>query len=314
VSIAACLLLYSLVVLLLGPPLLRWLTDSGHAPHLGVAAWLTAIVSVLLSWVAALGFAVVEVVRRWDHPGPLIASCLAWLRGVVSGEAGIVPQIVVVGSAIAVGVAAAVATVRLMHAWRAMRCRAHQHAHDVRLVGHRTDDSDVVVIDAPRPAAYCVSGRPPAIVVTTAALSALDEPQLAAVLAHERAHLAGHHPTVMTCLRGLATVFPRVTLMAEGAHHVSRLLEMCADDAAARRHGSRALLSGLIALCSCGPAEALGAADVAVLARANRLAAAPAQLVRTRTQAALISAVAILGSGPVIIAALAASGALLCGA
>jgi Zn-dependent protease with chaperone function len=314
VSIGACLLLYSLVVLVVGPPLLRRLTGSGHAPHLGVAAWLTAIGSVLLSWAAALLFTVVEVVRRGNHPGVLIVSCLAWLRGAVAGEAGIVPQIVAVGSAAAVGVAAAVATVRLMGAVRAMRCRAHEHAHDVRLVGYRTHDSDVVVIDAPRPAAYCVSGRPPAIVVTSAALSALDEPQLAAVLAHERAHLAGHHPTVMTCLRGLATVFPRVALMTEAAHHVSRLLEMCADDAAARRHGSRALLSGLIALCSAAPAEALGAADVAVLARANRLAAAPAELVRTRTQAALLSAVAILGCGPLIIAALAASGALLCGA
>ena len=46
----------------------------------------------------------------------------------------------------------------------------------------------------PEPAAYCVSGRPPAIVVTTAALGALDDRQLDAVVAHERAHLAGHHP------------------------------------------------------------------------------------------------------------------------
>lgn len=313
-SIAACLLLYSLVVLLVGPPLLRRLTDSGQAPRLGVAAWLTAIVSVLLSWVAALVVAVVEVVRRWDHPGLVVASCLAWLRGVISGEAGIVPQTVVSGSVIAVGVGAVVATVRLMHALRAMRCRAHKHAHDVRLVGHQTDDSDVVVIDAPRPAAYCVSGRPPAIVVTSAALVALDEPQLAAVLAHERAHLAGHHPTVMTCLRGVATVFPRVALMTEGAQHVSRLLEMCADDAAARRHGSRTLLSGLIALCSSGPAEALGAADVAVLARAKRLAVSQAEPLRTPTQAALVSVVALLGSGPLIIAALSASGALMCAA
>lgn len=313
-SIAACLLLYSLVVLLVGPPVLRRLTHSGQAPRLGVAAWLTAIVSVLGSWIAALVVAVVEAVHRWDQPGLVLASCLAWLRDAVSGEAGVVPQTVVLGSAIVVGVGAAIASVRLMRELRAMRCRAHQHAHDVRLVGHQTNDSDVVVIDAPRPAAYCVSGRPPAIVITSAALVALDEPQLAAVLAHERAHLTGHHPTVMTYLRGVATVFPRVTLMTEGAQHVSRLLEMCADDAAARRHGSATLLSGLIALCSSSPAEALGAADVAVLARAKRLAGSPAEPLSTRTRAALVSVVVLLGAGPLIVAALSASGALMCAA
>jgi Zn-dependent protease with chaperone function len=40
---------------------------------------------------------------------------------------------------------------------------------------------------------YCVPGRLPTIVVTTGALAVLEPEQLAAVLAHERAHLAGRH-------------------------------------------------------------------------------------------------------------------------
>ena len=51
-----------------------------------------------------------------------------------------------------------------------------------------------VVLDDPRPAAYCVAGRPAAIVVTSGALAVLDQPQLEAVLAHERAHLAQRPP------------------------------------------------------------------------------------------------------------------------
>lgn len=43
------------------------------------------------------------------------------------------------------------------------------------------------------PAAYCVAGRYPTVILTTGALRALDPDQLDAVLAHERAHLAGHH-------------------------------------------------------------------------------------------------------------------------
>ena len=42
-----------------------------------------------------------------------------------------------------------------------------------------------------QPAAYCVPGRPATIVLTSGALAVLDPAQLTAVLAHERAHLAG---------------------------------------------------------------------------------------------------------------------------
>ena len=44
-----------------------------------------------------------------------------------------------------------------------------------------------------QPAAYCVAGRQPTVILTTAAVQALDPGQLDAVLAHERAHLAGRH-------------------------------------------------------------------------------------------------------------------------
>jgi Zn-dependent protease with chaperone function len=159
-----------------------------------------------------------------------------------------------------------------------------------------------------------VSGKPAVIVVTTAALAALDDGQLRAVLAHERAHLAGHHPHVVAVVRGLATVFPNLTLMTEGAKQVSRLLEMCADDAAARRHGRRALLSGLVALSGTAPAAALGAADVAVVARAERLSTPWTYLARARTRAALTSTVTLMAAGPLITVALAASGVLMCGA
>jgi Zn-dependent protease with chaperone function len=181
------------------------------------------------------------------------------------------------------------------------------------MVGRRTAERDVVILDAAEPAAYCVSGRPPAIVVTTAALGALDDRQLDAVVAHERAHLAGHHPHVVAALRSLAAAFPRLALITDGAQQVSRLLEMCADDVAARRHGRGALLSGLLALSGVAPAGALGAADIAVLARAERLTAPRAQLARVRSQAALTSTVTAMVAGPLISVALAASGVLMCG-
>jgi uncharacterized membrane protein/Zn-dependent protease with chaperone function len=300
ISVVVGLLLYSTAMLFAAPPLLRALTHSGNAPRLGVVTWLSAIGTVMGSWLATAVMVVIEVVTQWTHRRTVAASCLARLQRTISGDAGIAPQITLVVIAATVTVAAAITGVRLARALRGMRTRAYEHARAVRLVGHRTAQSDVVMVEAATPAAYCVEGRPPAIVVTTAARAALDDRQLAAVLAHERAHLAGHHAVIVRALRALASMLPRLTLINEGAQQVSRLLEMCADDVAARRHSSRALLSGLITLCTTAPAEGLAAADLAVLARAERLAKPPQESVKVRARLALTSVIAIMVAGPLI--------------
>jgi uncharacterized membrane protein/Zn-dependent protease with chaperone function len=300
ISVVVGLLLYSIAMLVAAPPLLRALTCSGNAPRLGVATWLSAIGTVVGSWLATAVLIIVEVISHWAHPRTIAASCLARLQRTISGDAGIAPQITLVVIAAGATVAAAITGVRLATAVLGMRARAHEHARAVRLVGHRTSEADVVMVEASKAAAYCVAGRPPAIVVTSAARAALDDRQLAAVLAHERAHLAGHHAVIVSALRALAAVFPRLNLITEGAQQVSRLLEMCADDVAARRHSSRALLSGLITLCTAGPAEALAAADLAVVARAERLARPPQESVRVKTRAALAGVIAIMAAVPLI--------------
>lgn len=300
ISVVIGLLLYSMAMLVAAPPLLRALTYSGNAPRLGVATWLSAIGTVVGSWLATAVLVIVEVISHWTHPRTVAASCLARLQRTISGDAGIAPQITLVVIAAAATVAATITGVRLATAVLGMRARAHEHARDVRLVGHRTCEADVVMVEAVKAAAYCVAGRPPAIVVTSAARAALDDRQLAAVLAHERAHLAGHHAVIVSALRALAAVFPRLSLITEGAQQVSRLLEMCADDVAARRHSSRALLSGLITLCTTAPAEALAAADLAVVARAERLARPPQESVKVKTRAALAGVIAIMAAVPLI--------------
>lgn len=304
-NIAIFLLLYSLAMLVAGPPLLRELTRHGHAPRFGVAAWLTAIATVLLTWLVAAGMTLIAVASHWIYPRALVESCLVRLRGVVT------PSITLGAIGAVVALLAAVSSVRLASTVSRMRARARAHAEAVRMVGHRNGDG-YVIVDAAEPAAYCVAGRPPAIVVTSAALAALDEKELAAVLAHERAHLNGRHSLVVTTLRGLAAILPKLTLMREGASEVSRLLEMCADDASARRHGSGVLLSGLITMCRATPARALAAADVAVLARADRLAVPPGDPAIARARAALISIITVMVFAPAMTAALAASGVLTC--
>jgi beta-lactamase regulating signal transducer with metallopeptidase domain len=313
VSVAACLLLFSFGVLAVGPPVLRRLTQTGDAPRLGVAAWMTAIASVLVSWAAATTFTLADVVHHWNHPGSVLAHCLATLRGLAAGNAGTALQL---GMLILVGLGAAAVTIgaaRFMRMLMRMRNQTHGHASAVRLVGRRQAGLDAVVIDAPEAAAYCIAGRPHAVVITSAALATLTKPQLEAILAHERAHLDGRHPEIVAVARSLAKTFPRLRLMTEGAHHISRLLEMCADDAAAREHGRQPILDGILALTGATPVPsgALGAAGVAVLARAERLAdARDAGVGRGALTAAVI---AMTAGGPLAALLLAASGTFMCG-
>jgi beta-lactamase regulating signal transducer with metallopeptidase domain len=312
VSVAACLLLYSMVVLVVGPPVLRRLTQTGYAPRLGVAAWMTAIGSVLVSWAAATLFALADLVHHWNHPGSVLAHCLATLRGLAAGNAGTALQLGLLIFAGLGAVTVAVSAARLVRMLVRMRSQTHGHASALRLVGRRLTGLDAIVIDAPEPAAYCIAGRPHAVVITSAALATLTKPQLTAILAHERAHLDGRHPEIVAVARSLAATFPGLRLMTEGAHHISRLVEMCADDAAAGEHGPQPILDGILALTGAAPAPsgAMGAAGVAVLARAERLATARAELGRQALTAAVI---AMTAGGPLATVVLAASGMLMCG-
>lgn len=313
-SVAVCLLLYSFAVAMLAPGVLLRLTRSGTLPRLGVVAWLAAMVSVVASWVTAAASLIVALTRYWDQPGRLASGCFAALRRLVDGGSGALVQ------AGLFTLAAAAAGALGILGWRwgrsLWRARAHSrgHAERARVIGRRVDGVDAVVVDTPERAAYCVAGRPDTIVVTSAALDALTDRHLQAVLAHERAHLAGRHHHVLAFARALAAAVPRVTLFSKGAREVAMLLEMSADDAAARSHGSQTLLDALLALSAGAPTPhgAVGAAGTEVLARAERLAAPFAARNQWSTRLLLTATTLLIAGGPLITAALTAVGVMWC--
>ncbi len=313
-TVAICLLLYSLVVAVFGPRLLVRLTRAGVAPRLGIAAWLMAAGTVLASWTAATVAVTVELVRNWTQPQVLLTACVTTLQGVAAGDAGVVLQY-------GLGALTTVALVALaVLAWRwgcsVVRARTHTHRHAsmARVVGRRMTAEDAVILDAPERVAYCVAGRPHTIVVSSAALAALDEDHLEAVLAHERAHLSGRHHLLLAATRGLATTLPRVELFTTAAAEVAKLLEICADDVAVRRHNPRTVLGALLTLSGAAsiPAGALGATGVGVLARAKRLAEPPSSAQRARIRLLLSVTTLLVMTGPVLTALLAARGIASC--
>jgi Zn-dependent protease with chaperone function len=292
---AALLFGYAVVVAWSAPALLLPLTSRGISSRLGLAAWLTAMGSVLACLGMALAFLVRAAVEGW--PGLAAVVC----RSVAGGAC--TPRVYrsalfEFGLSAAAVAAAATAVVLVWRYGRSMqraRRGSRAHAEAAHLTGRKlpgpglldVPQARTVVLDSPKPVAYCVPGRPAAIVLSTGALALLDPAQLTAVLAHERAHLAGRHHLFLVLTRVLAVTFPAVPLFTRGAAEVARLAEMCADDAAARRSGRRALLTALLAIGTGTAVPALAATGGDVGARVHRLLEPPHRARRARYGLAL---------------------------
>jgi Zn-dependent protease with chaperone function len=122
------------------------------------------------------------------------------------------------------------------------------------------------------PFAYSLAGRP-GLVVASTGLKQLSATQVAAVLSHERAHLRGRHHQLTLLTAALAKALPLVPLFRHAPNALATLVELAADAAAARDHGTEAIRSALIALNDApAPGPALGIADHAVGLRLHQLA------------------------------------------
>ena len=159
-----------------------------------------------------------------------------------------------------------------------------------------------LVVDHPAAAAYCVPGLRSQIVISAGTLDLLDQAELAAVLAHERAHLRARHDLVLLPFCALGRAFPRSRLVRRAHATVALLVEMLADDQALRQRPARELATALLRVGVSGagqaPCGALAAADDEVVARVTRLLTPPARL-PVPTQALICSAAALLVAVPV---------------
>ncbi len=158
------------------------------------------------------------------------------------------------------------------------------------------------VLDHPAAAAYCLPGvLNPQIVISAGALEVLDRRELAAVLAHEHAHLRQRHDLVLLPFSSLKRAFPKIRLMERCYNAVALLIEMCADDHARRYHSPRELATALVRFGAAGKAAIpLGAMAMVpnetqpeVLARVSRLLN-PVKLSRRATAAVLSGSASLM--------------------
>ena len=296
---------YALAVAWWAPALLSRLTARGISPRLGLAAWLTAMASALASAAAALDFLVRTAADGWNRLAEVVCRSVAGHACAQTVYSSAAFELVLAAIVLVAALATALLAWRYGRRVQQARRQTRAHAEAARIAGRKLPGvAAAVVLDAPRPAAYCVPGRPGTIVLTSGALALLDPAQLAAVLSHERAHLASRHHLLIALARGLAAVFPAVPLFARGPQNVTRLAEMCADDAATRHSGRRTLMAALLVMATGAavPASALGVMACAVTARLQRLAEAPVRARHARYGLALTGVMLLLAGVPCLLA------------
>lgn len=287
---AAALVVFAIAVATLGRRVLAELTDRTAYPLLGVLAWLVACGAVVVSGIGAGLLA--AGLHLPAMAANVVDACLTLARQSRNHTHVSVPAIALplVAAAAVRGVWAAgsgyAAVVRLRR----------RHLQALRLVGHTDRELGAIVVDAPQPAVYCLDGRRRTIVVTTTALGALTGRQLAAVLDHERCHLAERHHLVTRMFQLLARAFPFVPVFRQARTRVWTLLEMRADDIAARRHGRGVVAAALAAVGTAAiPPAALVAGGPSAVARARRLLDTPRP---SRKRWLLLTVIATNVTGP----------------
>jgi len=161
----------------------------------------------------------------------------------------------------------------------AVRARQRQRALLSLLAHGDPKVPGALVVDHPAAAAYCLPGLRSAIVISAGVLELLDADELAAVLAHERAHLRERHDLVLLPFTALLRGFSWASVARQAHQAVGLLVEMHADDRALRQQPARELATALLRVGAAGgggvPSGALaaggGMVDGEVAARVIRL-------------------------------------------
>src|SRR6266540_4896986 len=277
------LLLVAAAVATVAPRVLARAGWGYRSPRLGIAAWY-AVLAAVTSAVAA---AVVSLAAPWRR-----------------GEFGLVGRVaaaVILLAGVALVGRLVVCGVRLA---RAGAVRRREHLHVLALAGRRSAELGATVVECAEPAAYMLAGRDRRVVVTTGAVDALSAGELAAVLAHERAHAAGRHDLLLAGVRLLRAAFPHVVLFAVARAQLGRLVELRADDVAVASHPRISLARALVAMAthtgaaaSVVPVGAVAAAGGDAAERLRRLLEPPARL-SSLQRAAVAAGIAALALAP----------------
>ncbi|MEV4511198.1 M56 family metallopeptidase [Dactylosporangium sp. NPDC049525] len=247
-----------------------------RAPRLALAAWLTGSCAV----VASSLLTGLNLLLYWDRTHDLVSGAWHFCLDALLGRHDEPAQVAAVAGLLTVAALCyrmGLGTVRMVAAQRSQRADLRLL---VRLAGIPSSVPGATMVRHDQPAAYLMPGRATDIVITSGAVDQLGAPELRAVLAHERAHASGRHYHLTHWVRFLVQAFPGITCFQLARRQVERLVELCADDTAARSADRIDLARALVTMAQpAGPPGgllAVGGGDS--LERLHRLLAPPRPL------------------------------------
>ncbi|TQF68243.1 M56 family metallopeptidase [Rhodococcus spelaei] len=166
----------------------------------------------------------------------------------------------------------------------------------------RSRSSNLRVIEAEEPIAYCLPGLRQRVVLSEGTLASLTRYEVKAILMHERSHLRARHDLVLEAFTAVNEAFPLVVRSKSALGSVQLLVEMLADDAAVKVTGPTPLARALVTCAgSSAPMGALAAGGPHTLTRIQRLSATGSAV--PVAAAAYLTSVAILVVPTVAVAA-----------
>jgi Zn-dependent protease with chaperone function len=225
------------------PALLGRATWPMRAPRAGIVLWQALAVAAVLA-IVGTGVSTALWLVRVEDPG--------WWRVLAHTVLMTLAAVVVIRL---VWSAARVA--------RATRARRRRHRELVDMLGDRSGTEPALrILAAPAPMAYCLPGvRNTRVVLSQGAMSRLQPSEVAAVLAHEHAHVRARHDLVLESFAALHAAFPRGTRSEVPLRQSQLLVELLADDSARARAGAMPLARALVALAGQRPPAAALAAS-----------------------------------------------------
>ncbi|MER5867163.1 M56 family metallopeptidase [Kitasatospora sp. NPDC002040] len=235
------LLLLGVLLSTAAPRLLSRARWAEREPVLALCAWQCLVVAVLLCCLLSLllaASAALPDLRELLFTGAPHGVEAAYGLAGAEGWGRLAAALLAAG-----GVWTAYSLGREVLAARALRGRRFAELTDRApelpggLTLPRPTGERLVVLENLRPEAWSLPGPGARLVVTTGALQQLTDRELAAVLSHERGHVRARHHWLAQSAQALASGFPGVGVFSAFRDQVGELVELAADDRAARRHG-----------------------------------------------------------------------------
>lgn len=246
---------YAAVTVLGAPRLLTRATWSARLPRLALVTWHASLASAAVALLGSIGYAAgLILVSRTGHDGLsgaeiTMITVFCWLS---------------LGGLGAALMAALSSAEPVLMASRLDRDSINRLLVTTPSRSERRGRHTVRILDTEEVFAAAVRLPEPTVLLTTGLTGVLNAAQLEAVISHERCHLTQRHDLAVTLasLYGASTRF----YPARHLHQATGLLvELIADDAAARRCGAGHLATALhrIAKLTGGPASLLRARRIA---------------------------------------------------